>query len=71
MSGLSSLGRQDLEKDKDLADKLVPRDKRPTHRLTKLPIPIPLVGKKVDSIDWARKEIAELNEKLEEERKDL
>jgi hypothetical protein len=36
---------------------------RPTHRLGK----IPLIGKKVDTIDWARPEINRLNQKIDEE----
>ncbi|KAI5195831.1 hypothetical protein AUEXF2481DRAFT_4876 [Aureobasidium subglaciale EXF-2481] len=36
---------------------------RPTHRLGK----IPLIGKKVDTIDWARPEITRLNKQVDEE----
>ncbi|KAK6008183.1 hypothetical protein QM012_000086 [Aureobasidium pullulans] len=36
---------------------------RPTHRLGK----IPLIGKKVDTIDWARPEIVRLNKSVREE----
>ncbi|KAI4748591.1 DUF221-domain-containing protein [Aureobasidium sp. EXF-12298] len=36
---------------------------RPTHRLGK----IPFIGKKVDTIDWARPEIVKLNKKVTEE----
>ncbi|KAH0279585.1 DUF221-domain-containing protein, partial [Aureobasidium melanogenum] len=36
---------------------------RPTHRLGK----IPLIGKKVDTIDWARPEIVRLNKQVTEE----
>ncbi|TCD65726.1 hypothetical protein EIP91_002255 [Steccherinum ochraceum] len=46
--------------DVTLAEKLVPRAKRPTHRLplfSWMPFALPLVGKKVDSIEWARNEI--------------
>lgn len=56
----------DSEHDLSLADKLVPRDQRPTHRLPIgfLPFSLPLIGKKVDSIDWAREEIERKNEEL-------
>ncbi|KZS96318.1 DUF221-domain-containing protein [Sistotremastrum niveocremeum HHB9708] len=42
------------------ADTFVPRDKRPTHRLPVSPLPfaLPFIGKKVDTIEWAREEIA-------------
>jgi hypothetical protein len=36
---------------------------RPTHRLGK----IPFIGKKVDTIDWARPEVVKLNKKVSEE----
>ena len=50
------------------ADKLVPRDQRPTHRLPLgfLPFSLPLIGTKVDSIDWAKGEIERTNEELTE-----
>jgi hypothetical protein len=38
----------------------LPRDKRPTHKLKFL------VGEKVDTIDWCRTKLAELNPKVEE-----
>ena len=52
--------------DISLADRLVPRDQRPTHRLPLgfLPFGLPLVSKKVDSIDWAKEEIERTNEEL-------
>jgi calcium permeable stress-gated cation channel len=61
----------DIERDIALAEKLVPREQRPTHRLLLwawLPFGIPFTGKKVDSIDWAREEIARCNEVLEQGR---
>ncbi|THH04381.1 hypothetical protein EW145_g5565, partial [Phellinidium pouzarii] len=50
----------------DLAT-LVAAGDRPTHRLPVGPLPfaLPLIGKKVDSIEWARKEIAETGAALE------
>ncbi|KAM5533374.1 hypothetical protein V8D89_012924 [Ganoderma adspersum] len=64
----------DAERDVSLAEKLVPRKKRPTHRLpiaSWMPFALPLIGKKVDSIDWAREELAETNEGLREARRTL
>lgn len=62
-----------VERDLSLADKLVPRDQRPTHRLPLgfLPFGLPLIGKKVDSIDWAKEEIQRTNEELTEMQKVL
>ncbi|EJD51160.1 DUF221-domain-containing protein [Auricularia subglabra TFB-10046 SS5] len=50
-----------------LAEQLVPREMRPTHRLpvAGLPISLPLMGQKVDMIDWCRREIAETSHDLE------
>ncbi|GAA5978196.1 hypothetical protein JCM11641_001131 [Rhodosporidiobolus odoratus] len=42
----------------------VPQKKRPTHKLG----PLGLWGKKVDTIDWAREEIAQTTKELETER---
>ncbi|KAI5121706.1 hypothetical protein M0805_002099 [Coniferiporia weirii] len=54
-------GNGDLESGPSVsrAEELVPRKNRPTHRLPAgfLPFSLPLIGKKVDSIDWAREEI--------------
>lgn len=52
------------------ADELVPREKRPTHRLKPgfLPFGLPFVGKKVDSIDWAKQEIVRTTQELNEGR---
>ncbi|KAH8113941.1 DUF221-domain-containing protein [Phellopilus nigrolimitatus] len=61
----------DTDREKGLpvsrAEALVPRKKRPTHRLPIgfIPFAIPLIGKKVDSIDWARQEIEETTMLLE------
>lgn len=56
-----------------LADKLVPRDQRPTHRLPIgfLPFGLPLIGTKVDSIDWAKEQIEQTNNELNEMQKVL
>ncbi|KAI0764620.1 DUF221-domain-containing protein [Trametes elegans] len=57
-----------------LAEKLVPKNKRPTHRLpvaSWMPFSLPLLGKKVDSIEWARQELAETNQALREARRTL
>ena len=43
---------------------VVPKDQRPTHRLGM----IPFFGEKVDTIDWARKEITLCTQLLEEGR---
>lgn len=50
-----------------LADQLVPADKRPTHRLPvgSLPFALPLMGEKVDTIEWCRREIAKCSAELE------
>jgi hypothetical protein len=58
----------------DLIDELVPREARPSHRLppfTWLPFSIPFVGKKVDTIDWAREQVHDLNMQLEQRREIL
>jgi hypothetical protein len=57
------------------ADQLVPRDKRPTHRIKPKWAPFGLgwmgVGQKVDTIDWARNEIADVSVRLQEGRDQL
>ncbi|KAI5480450.1 AMP deaminase [Pseudohyphozyma bogoriensis] len=52
----------DLEADSSLAARYVPAKKRPSHKLGFLG----LFGKKVDTIEWARDEIAETNRLLAE-----
>ncbi|KAG8904310.1 hypothetical protein FRC01_008787, partial [Tulasnella sp. 417] len=57
-----------------LAEQLVPRDQRPTHRLPPfkwLPFGLPFMGEKVDTIDWCKNEIVETNRLLEESRAKL
>ncbi|KAF8496566.1 DUF221-domain-containing protein [Russula emetica] len=54
-----------------LVEELVPRKDRPSHRLrpfTWLPFSIPFMGKKIDTIDWAREQIHELNVELKQRR---
>ncbi|KAF8538848.1 hypothetical protein BDD12DRAFT_840620 [Trichophaea hybrida] len=43
-----------------VAARWLPRSKRPTHRLK------PIIGQKVDTIDWCRGKLAELNPKIDE-----
>jgi hypothetical protein len=57
-----------------LLEELVPRKGRPSHRLplfTWLPFSLPFVGKKVDTIEWAREQVHELNTELEQRREIL
>lgn len=54
----------DVEASKDPAEVVVPQDQRPQHRLGW----IPFVGEKVDTIDWARKEIQVCTQLLEKGR---
>lgn len=58
---------QDSKSALPLADQLVPASQRPTHKLTKGPLPfaLPFMGEKVDTIEWCRREIAECNSELE------
>ncbi|KAH9026750.1 DUF221-domain-containing protein [Lactarius pseudohatsudake] len=55
-------------------DELVPKGKRPSHRLPPfswMPFSIPLLGKKVDTIEWARERVHELNTDLAQRRQIL
>lgn len=55
-------------------DCLVPKNKRPSHRLplfSWMPFSLPLIGKKVDTIEWARQELAETNQALRRARHQL
>ncbi len=63
----------DTERNLPLAEVLVPKDKRPTHRLplSFLPFSLPLIGEIVDSIDWARDEIVNTSAELKERRRTL
>lgn len=57
------------------ADQLVPRSKRPTHRIKPKWAPFGLgflrIGQKVDTIEWARKEIAYCTAELARSREQL
>ncbi|THH28353.1 hypothetical protein EUX98_g5835 [Antrodiella citrinella] len=60
--------------DASLSGKLVPKNKRPSHRLplfSWMPFALPLIGKQVDSIDWAREEIETTSAELKARRKTL
>lgn len=50
----------DPERNVALAERLVPKDQWPSHRLPAgfMPFSLPFIGEKVDTIDWCRKEIA-------------
>lgn len=63
----------DTEGGDAFVNSLVPRKKRPTHRLPVLSFlpSLPLIGKQVDSIDWAREEIAVTAEELRKKRREL
>ena len=57
-----------------LLEGLMSKHKRPSHRLplfSWMPFSIPLLGKKVDTIDWACEQIYELNDELAQRRKIL
>lgn len=61
------------ERDVSLAERLVPRDQRPTHRLPSgfMPFSLPFIGKKVDTIEWARDEIVATTALLREARQTI
>lgn len=61
------------ERDVALAERLVPKAKRPTHRLPPrfLPFSLPFIGEKVDTIEWARNEIVICTTQLREARQVL
>ena len=70
----SSTSASDPEARRALIEELVPREDRPSHRLPPfawLPFSIPLVGKKVDTIEWAREQVHELNTQLQQRREVL
>ena len=57
-----------------LLEELVSKHERPSHRLPLLswiPVSIPLLGKQVDTIEWACEQIHELNDKLAQRREIL
>lgn len=55
------------------AEQLVPENKRPSHRLPAgfMPFSLPLIGKKVDTINWARDEIEKTSSELDSGRSRL
>ena len=64
----------DPETRDNLLEKLVSKHERPSHKLPLLswiPASIPLLGKKVDTIEWACEQIQELNNKLAQRREIL
>ena len=56
-----------------LLEELVPRQKRPSHRLPLFSwmFSLPFVGKEVDTIEWAREQVQELTAQLEQRREIL
>ncbi|SPO25626.1 uncharacterized protein UTRI_03350_B [Ustilago trichophora] len=62
-----SLPDADVEINAEVADQYVPKKKRPTHKLGK----IPCMGEKVDTIHWCREEIARLNKQIEKKRSEI
>jgi hypothetical protein len=56
-----------------LLEELVPRKKRPTHRLPLFSwlFSLPFVGKEVDTIEWAREQVHDLTMQLEQRREIL
>ena len=63
----------DAERNLTLAERLVPRAKRPTHRLPVgfLPFSLPFIGQEVDTIDWCRSEIAATTALLRQARRTI
>lgn len=64
----------DPETRKTPIEELVSKNERPSHRLplfSWMPFSIPLLGKKVDTIDWARERVHELNTELADRREIL
>lgn len=63
----------DTERNLALAERLVPRDKRPSHRLPAgfMPFSLPFIGETVDTIDWCRQEIAAATDLLTKGRQTL
>ncbi|KAG8794462.1 hypothetical protein FRC12_024241 [Ceratobasidium sp. 428] len=64
----------DVKSSTHLADRLVPRNQRPSHRLPPfkwLPFGLPFMGQKVDTIEWARREVVEAEKELMEGRRKL
>lgn len=73
-SSATGLNSEDPEAAKTLAERLVPAKKRPSHRLplfSWMPFALPFMGKKVDSIEWAREEVRTTTTELTEKRAQL
>lgn len=70
---LTHSSSDDPEAQVTLAERLVPKAKRPSHRLPAgfMPFSLPFIGQKVDTIDWARQQIVETNEILTKGRRVL
>lgn len=49
----------------------IPEQFRPTHRVSSLPIPLPCVGKKVDSISYYEDQIVELNGEIDSKQNEM
>ncbi|KAG2183385.1 hypothetical protein INT43_006391 [Umbelopsis isabellina] len=49
----------------------IPEQFRPTHRVSPLPIPLPCVGKKVDSISYYEDQIVELNGEIDSKQNEI
>ncbi|KAG8679097.1 hypothetical protein FRC08_017225, partial [Ceratobasidium sp. 394] len=65
---------ENVESSPHLADKLIPRAQRPTHRLPPfkfLPFGLPFLGEKVDTVEWTRNELLEADKQLTEGRRRL
>jgi hypothetical protein len=67
---LAELGKKVRHNDILAADRLVPRNLRPTHRINKK-WGLPFTGTKVDTIDWTRREILRTTHILEKDRRQL
>jgi hypothetical protein len=67
---LAELGRKVRSNDVILADRLVSRGDRPKHRIN-AKWWLPFSGTKVDTIDWARREVKRTSQILEQDRKTL
>ncbi|CAO3676828.1 unnamed protein product [Rhizopus stolonifer] len=60
----------DLDKAEQGDKSIIPEKLRPTHRESKLPIPLPCVGHKVDTIQFYHERIQELNKNIQEKQKE-
>jgi hypothetical protein len=67
---LAELGKKIHNNEILVADRLISRDQRPQHRIG-AKWWLPFSGKKVDTIDWARREVSRTTRILEADRKQL